>query len=382
MDRLEELKKKIEEAQTKSLVASDMKTFITLVLKVVQENKEELKSLSREHLSIIQEGIKYLENSNEETLRKVEKIKDDISLEKKKEIETLQVKIKELNKAIEEVKSIEVKDGEDGYTPIKGTDYFTEKEIADFKADVIRETPELEPEDIKDKLESLQGEDRLDASAIKNLPKSTVAGGGTRFLQYLADVQITNPADTEVLTYDSALGKWKNDTAGGGGISDGDKGDITVSGGGTVWNIDAGVVTETELNVSVNASLDLADTAVQPAGLTNYFLKTADDTDDITEGATNKFNVTHTGEVTGATSLTVDKTAITSKSAVTAVGTDYVLISDTSDSGNLKKALVSDLTGSGSVAWGGITGTLGNQTDLITELDNRSNLALALAVAL
>lgn len=56
-------------------------------------------------------------------------------------------------------------------------------------------------------------------------------------------------------------------------------------------------------------------------------------------------NATHTGEVTGATALTVDKTAITGKTAVTAEGTDYVLISDTSDSGNLKKALASDLAG-------------------------------------
>lgn len=57
-------------------------------------------------------------------------------------------------------------------------------------------------------------------------------------------------------------------------------------------------------------------------------------------------NATHTGEVTGATALTVDKTAITGKTAVTAAGADYVLISDTDDSGNLKKALVSDFGGS------------------------------------
>lgn len=56
-------------------------------------------------------------------------------------------------------------------------------------------------------------------------------------------------------------------------------------------------------------------------------------------------NATHTGEVTGATALTVDKTAITNKTAVTLDGADYVLFSDTSDSGNLKKGLVSDLGG-------------------------------------
>jgi len=59
-------------------------------------------------------------------------------------------------------------------------------------------------------------------------------------------------------------------------------------------------------------------------------------------------NATHTGEVTGSGALTLDKTAITGKSAVTAVGTDYVLLSDTSDTGNLKKALVSDF-GTGAV---------------------------------
>jgi hypothetical protein len=52
-------------------------------------------------------------------------------------------------------------------------------------------------------------------------------------------------------------------------------------------------------------------------------------------------NATHTGDVTGSGALTIDKTAITGKAAVTAeAGVDYMLISDTSDSGNLKKALI------------------------------------------
>lgn len=112
--------------------------------------------------------------------------------------------------------------------------------------------------------------------------------------------------------------------------------------------------------------------------LTNYFLKTADDTDDVTVGATNKFataaektkvgfiavtqavdldviesdtvtnnakvtNATHTGQVTGSGALTVDKTAISDQSSVVAAADDVVLIGDTSDSSNLKKVTVQSI---------------------------------------
>lgn len=82
-------------------------------------------------------------------------------------------------------------------------------------------------------------------------------------------------------------------------------------------------------------------------------------------------NATHTGEVTGATGLTLDKTAITNKTTVTVANDDYVLISDTSDSGNLKKALKSDFGGGGSSSLSGLTdattaSTLANGTNVVT----------------
>ncbi len=57
--------------------------------------------------------------------------------------------------------------------------------------------------------------------------------------------------------------------------------------------------------------------------------------------------VTHTGDVTGTTALLLSKTALSGRDTETAVSTDYVLIGDTSDSDNLKRALISDFAPTG-----------------------------------
>ena len=72
-------------------------------------------------------------------------------------------------------------------------------------------------------------------------------------------------------------------------------------------------------------------------------------------------NATHTGEVTGDTALTVDKTLISGKTDITTPATDdYVLVGDTSDTDNLKKVTaqsIADLGGGGG-AFGADANTL------------------------
>jgi DNA repair exonuclease SbcCD ATPase subunit len=74
----------------------------------------------------------------------------------------------------------------------------------------------MEPEAIRDALELLDGEDRLDASAIKNLDQyatKQVTGGGwgvVRRLSNLDDVnvQTTRPNENATIQYQTASGKW------------------------------------------------------------------------------------------------------------------------------------------------------------------------------
>lgn len=70
----------------------------------------------------------------------------------------------------------------DGKTPQKGIDYFTPKEISQIVKEVKLGFPKVEirAEDIRDKLQSLKGNERLDASAIKNL--SALMGAAKRVL--------------------------------------------------------------------------------------------------------------------------------------------------------------------------------------------------------
>lgn len=130
---------------------------------------------------------------------------------------------------------------------------------------------------------------------------------------------------------------------------------LSIAKGGTGKNtaqlaINALTAVGTVTNRTKVLTVDVSDNAVWAApsvgivtlnGLTGATVTIG--ADNIVAGATNKWNATHTGDVTGSDVLTIDKTAVTGKTLVSAAQNDSILVSDNSDSGNLKKVLVSTI---------------------------------------
>ena len=177
-----------------------------------------------------------------------------------------------------------------------------------------------------------------------------------------------------------------------GALSDGDYGDITVSGTGTVLTIDNDVVSNTKLSdmatstfkgrttagtgdpedlniaqaktllnltgtnsgdqtsiVGITGTIAQFNTALTDGDFaTGGGTATGTNTGDQTSVTGNAGTVSDIGNLTGEVTSTNRATtlaspAITNRTAETPVAADYLLFSDTSDSGNLKKALVSTL---------------------------------------
>lgn len=112
----------------------------------------------------------------------------------------------------------EPRNGLDGINP-------SPEEVVPLVLEKLPKVEEETPEQTRDKLEKLKGDERLDIKFIKGLEdlfkkgkgKTTqMIAGGARFINQLFDVKLTSLANNDVLKWDDTNKLWVNGTGGGG----------------------------------------------------------------------------------------------------------------------------------------------------------------------
>jgi hypothetical protein len=91
--------------------------------------------------------------------KKIDSAIDALKENNKGDFDSLKAEI--LKKLSEVENGVDGKDGKDGITPVKGVDYFDGEDGKDLEP--------ITPDILRDKLESLKGDERLDKSAVKGL---------------------------------------------------------------------------------------------------------------------------------------------------------------------------------------------------------------------
>lgn len=283
--QLEKLNTLLALVQADTVSPKDIEQFLTVVLKVIKEAKNGLETISTEKLQVIDEAVTHLETKQNKFLTKVEQdlkdkqnalvgnFKADIGDVKEtfadqlttfsKQITDVKKTIKELKTLSAELQSIELKDGKDA----------DEEKIIEEVLKKIPPPTEVvldDGDEIKTKLESLEGDDRLDASAIKNLPENNgrANGGGWRNFGQLHDVHFVDLADNDIPVWNSTTQQWENDT---------------VAGASGIERNTAVVSTDTSMGASTKT-----DYVYLVSGLTTMTLPTA-------VGNTNRYTVKNVG---------------------------------------------------------------------------------------
>jgi len=197
---LEKLIKLSDLVREDTITPAELKQFLELVLGVIKTSKENFDKLSAENLQIIKKNIAYIEVFHE---KHINTLKD----EKNGMVGQFDASVAELKALIAKVQLLKPTDG-------KNAD--ETKIVEDVIPLVLAKLPKVEEmtaEIIADKLETLEGEDRLSAKAIKDLPefiqKSPIPnGGGWRNLFQLHDTAISSPVSGDLLQWNGTA--WIN----------------------------------------------------------------------------------------------------------------------------------------------------------------------------
>ncbi len=216
--KLEKLNKLLEIIKDDTVKPSDIQKFLVVILDVIKKSKENFDNLSAENIKTIQDSVSYLE----ENYKKWEVSQDDktksILSGFDAKIASIDALSKELKKSIDEVKAIEIKDGQDADEEVIVAKVLKEIKLPEYK-EVILDNGEEIVVKIND-INSKEDKYKIDFSHIKNVPSPIIQGSNiSKSVYQLQDVVLTNLANNDTLKWDSTNKYWVNGTGSGSSIS-------------------------------------------------------------------------------------------------------------------------------------------------------------------
>lgn len=185
-DKFDKLNKMLELMQNDTVRPQEIEKFLAMVLEFVTKSKTEFDTLSTENLQKIDECMKMMQSEYGDVLAEIDARNSQLSGQ-------VESKVAELQKAIEKVQTMKPVDGEPGKDGINPTPESVVPLVLEKLPKPIEETGET----IADKLETLKGDKRLDASAIKNLPEATQGSKGSGLRNVFHDTTLTGTGRSE-----------------------------------------------------------------------------------------------------------------------------------------------------------------------------------------
>ncbi len=153
---LEQLRKLAEVFNTDNIITpAEIEQVLTGIMQILATYKKQTETLNLDTKQTVNNLLGKVEEKYNEVVYELDKRTENIKTQLFSDIE-------EAKQILNEVKAIEVTDGKDADEEI-----IVEKVLAKIPKNEILDTPET----IANKLETLQGDGRLDASAIKGLEK-------------------------------------------------------------------------------------------------------------------------------------------------------------------------------------------------------------------
>ncbi len=302
------------------ITQQDIDKIQEILVAILANNKREVNDLTEETKQAVESLLNKIESEHDTYLEKTKQMAQEVKSDTTEALNKAIKDFEDVKRLCKDVMECKPENGEDA-----DEEYVIQEVLAKIKLPEYKEVVLDDGTEIVAKINELpvNEDNQIDAKHIKNLPEfkngrwsGITKGAVIKLIEESGAAGITlkvggtDNVDQGTLDLIAGSGITIVDngdgtvtfTAAGGGISDGDKGDITVSGSGSTWVIDNLAVTNAKIATGVDAT-KLADGSVTNAELQyintlssnaqtqldGKFTKATDDTDDITEGTTNKF---------------------------------------------------------------------------------------------